>query len=150
MLLLDEATSALDEDSQHVCIQRLTARMRELRGSMVTIAHRQTTYAHADCLLVLKDGELVESACSDAAEAAEATGGEPRVGSGGVSGGSVSGGSSAHEKLMARHGEYYELFTGKRRQDLAEERALGDAAKGERREGTPSTRVEEEEEAASI
>ncbi len=58
ILLLDEATSALDTESErHVqaALQNLT---RE-RTTLV-IAHRLSTIQHADRIMVLRDGELIE------------------------------------------------------------------------------------------
>lgn len=58
LIILDEATSALDSESEHAVQQAL---QRLLRGrSSVTIAHRLSTVLHADQILVLKDGHVVE------------------------------------------------------------------------------------------
>lgn len=58
ILILDEATSALDNESQAL-IQKS---IESLRGKMtvIMIAHRPSTVANADQLLVLKDGKIVE------------------------------------------------------------------------------------------
>ena len=58
MILLDEATSALDSTTEkyiqsaldQVCINRTT----------MVIAHRLSTITHANLILVLKNGEIVE------------------------------------------------------------------------------------------
>ena len=58
ILLLDEATSALDSATEkniqsalnQVCIGKTT----------VIIAHRLSTITHADKILVLKDGEIIQ------------------------------------------------------------------------------------------
>jgi subfamily B ATP-binding cassette protein MsbA len=58
ILLLDEATSALDTESErHVqaALQTLTAERTTL-----VIAHRLSTIQHADMILVVKEGELIE------------------------------------------------------------------------------------------
>jgi ABC-type multidrug transport system fused ATPase/permease subunit len=58
LIILDEATSALDSESEHAVQQAL---QRLLRGrSSVTIAHRLSTVVHADQILVLKEGQVVE------------------------------------------------------------------------------------------
>lgn len=58
IVLLDEATSALDTETERniqsalnqVCANRTT----------IIVAHRLSTIIHADEILVLKDGEIVE------------------------------------------------------------------------------------------
>ena len=58
LLILDEATNALDADSEHVVLERL----HEARGtmSMLVIAHRLQTVRHADLVVVLDAGRVVE------------------------------------------------------------------------------------------
>ncbi len=82
LLILDEATSALDAVSE----QRVQAALRRLAAGRTTlvIAHRFSTIEHADLILVLRNGQIVES--------------------------------GDHERLMARDGEYANLY---RRQALA-------------------------------
>jgi ABC-type multidrug transport system fused ATPase/permease subunit len=58
LIILDEATSALDSESEHA-VQEALHRLRQGRSS-VTIAHRLSTVVHADQILVLKDGQVVE------------------------------------------------------------------------------------------
>jgi len=58
ILLLDEATSALDTESETVVQQALANLMKE-RTTFV-IAHRLSTIMHADEILVMADGALVE------------------------------------------------------------------------------------------
>jgi len=58
IVLLDEATSALDTQTERniqtalnrVCVNRTT----------IVVAHRLSTIIHADEILVLKEGEIVE------------------------------------------------------------------------------------------
>jgi subfamily B ATP-binding cassette protein MsbA len=58
ILLLDEATSALDTESEAV-VQKALANLMQQRTTFV-IAHRLSTIIHADEILVLADGKLVE------------------------------------------------------------------------------------------
>jgi ATP-binding cassette subfamily C protein len=59
LLVLDEATSALDWQSQSLVAQAIS----NLRGRMtiVTIAHRPSMIAFADDVIVIRDGEVVET-----------------------------------------------------------------------------------------
>ncbi|MBW9257326.1 MAG: lipid A export permease/ATP-binding protein MsbA [Candidatus Thiodiazotropha sp. (ex. Lucinisca nassula)] len=59
ILLLDEATSALDTESERHVQAALQALTKE-RTTLV-IAHRLSTIQHADKILVVHDGELIES-----------------------------------------------------------------------------------------
>ncbi|MBF9033655.1 ATP-binding cassette domain-containing protein [Rhodobacterales bacterium HKCCE2091] len=59
ILLLDEATSALDTETEQGILAELRA-MGEGR-TVLTIAHRLSTVVHADQILVLEDGQVVES-----------------------------------------------------------------------------------------
>src|SRR5690606_28775718 len=58
ILILDEATSALDTDSEKLVQQALTNPM-QIRTSLV-IAHRLSTIQHADEILVMQKGQIVE------------------------------------------------------------------------------------------
>ena len=58
ILILDEATSALDSRTE-AAIQRTLRRARAGRTTLV-VAHRLSTIADADQILVLKDGRIVE------------------------------------------------------------------------------------------
>jgi ATP-binding cassette subfamily B protein len=59
IILLDEATAALDTESERQ-VQRAIARLCEGRTTVV-IAHRLQTIMHADTILVLEHGRVVES-----------------------------------------------------------------------------------------
>ncbi len=58
ILILDEPTSALDAKSEHFIKQSLE-KLMEGRTTFI-IAHRLSTVRTADCILVLKDGTIVE------------------------------------------------------------------------------------------
>ncbi|MCB1873186.1 MAG: lipid A export permease/ATP-binding protein MsbA [Gammaproteobacteria bacterium] len=58
VLLLDEATSALDTESERM-VQDALARLTANRTTLV-IAHRLSTVKHADRILVIKEGRIVE------------------------------------------------------------------------------------------
>lgn len=59
LLILDEATSSVDTKTE-MLVQEAMARLAEGRTSFV-IAHRLSTIKHADLILVLKDGDIIES-----------------------------------------------------------------------------------------
>ncbi len=63
MLLLDEATSSIDTRTE-VLIQTAMDRLMEGRTSFV-IAHRLSTIKNADVILVMKDGDIIETGSHD-------------------------------------------------------------------------------------
>ncbi len=58
ILILDEATSSVDTRTEHL-IQDAMAELMKGRTSFV-IAHRLSTIRHADVILVMKDGDIIE------------------------------------------------------------------------------------------
>ena len=59
ILVLDEATSALDNQAEHIVQQAIENLMKD--RTVFVIAHRLSTIQNADRILVIKDGNLVES-----------------------------------------------------------------------------------------
>jgi len=59
LLILDEATSSVDTRTERI-VQRAMDKLTEGRTSFV-IAHRLSTIKNADLILVMKDGDIVES-----------------------------------------------------------------------------------------
>ena len=59
LLILDEATSALDTESERL-VQDALDKLMQHRTSLV-IAHRLSTIQHADAIIVMHQGEIVET-----------------------------------------------------------------------------------------
>ena len=63
LLILDEATSSVDTRTE-LQVQKAMDKLTNGRTSFV-IAHRLSTIKNADCILVLKDGDIIESGSHD-------------------------------------------------------------------------------------
>jgi ATP-binding cassette subfamily B protein len=63
IILLDEATAALDSESEHY-VQEAIAKLCQGRTTLV-IAHRLATVMHADRILVIEGGQVVETGRHD-------------------------------------------------------------------------------------
>ena len=59
IIILDEATSALDLESESI-IQEALNILSENRTTLI-VAHRLSTITHADKIVVIENGEIVES-----------------------------------------------------------------------------------------
>lgn len=62
-MILDEATSSVDTRTE-VAIQRAMDELTKGRTSFI-IAHRLSTIRNADLILVMKDGDIVETGTHD-------------------------------------------------------------------------------------
>mgnify|MGYP003345092644 FL=1 len=58
ILILDEATSALDNESERA-VQEAMVRLQKGRTTLL-IAHRLSTIEHADRIVVMGNGEIIE------------------------------------------------------------------------------------------
>ena len=59
ILILDEATSALDDESQELILNNLEQITQE--RTVITIAHRLSTVRQCDRIIVLQEGQIIES-----------------------------------------------------------------------------------------
>jgi ATP-binding cassette subfamily B protein len=59
ILVLDEATSSLDSTSENY-IQHSIKNLRKQQKTIIVISHRLSTVIHADAIVVLKKGEVIE------------------------------------------------------------------------------------------
>lgn len=63
ILILDEATSALDTETEQA-VQKALERLSINRTTLV-IAHRLATIKHADRIIVVQNGEIIEQGAHD-------------------------------------------------------------------------------------
>ncbi|KAJ5733883.1 hypothetical protein N7493_002669 [Penicillium malachiteum] len=61
LLFFDEATSALDTYTEQALLQNINSILKEKRRTSVFVAHRLRTIYDSDQILVLKDGQVVET-----------------------------------------------------------------------------------------
>lgn len=59
ILILDEATSSLDTQAEQI-IQKTLEDFRNQGKTMIVIAHRLSTVANSDTIMVLQDGKIAE------------------------------------------------------------------------------------------
>lgn len=60
ILLMDEATSSLDTSSEQI-VKQVIDNFKSEGKTVIVIAHRLSTIATADTILVMEQGEIVES-----------------------------------------------------------------------------------------
>ena len=58
-VFLDEATNALDTENERMIVNNLRKFYQD--KTVVVVAHRLSTVRHADCIVVLHEGRIVES-----------------------------------------------------------------------------------------
>ncbi len=59
IFVLDEATSSIDTQTEQL-IQKATEKLLEGKSTSFIIAHRLSTIRHADLILVVRDGKIIE------------------------------------------------------------------------------------------
>lgn len=63
ILILDDSLSAVDAKTEHAIIENLK-RTRQHKSTIIT-AHRLSAVVHADLILVLQDGHIIERGCHE-------------------------------------------------------------------------------------
>jgi len=63
IVLLDEATAALDPENELHIQEAIDGLVRE--KTVIVIAHRLNTVVHADTIVVLEDGRIIEQGTHD-------------------------------------------------------------------------------------
>ena len=64
ILILDEATSALDNATERI-IQESLEKLCAGRTTIVVVAHRLSTIKNADLIIVMKEGDIIETGTHD-------------------------------------------------------------------------------------
>lgn len=59
IMILDEATANIDTETE-ILIQDSIEKMKNI-GTMLVVAHRLSTIRHADCIIVISHGKIIES-----------------------------------------------------------------------------------------
>ena len=62
-LFFDEATNALDTDNEKVIQENLERFFKD--KTVVIVAHRLSTVRNADCILMMRDGQIIERGTHD-------------------------------------------------------------------------------------
>lgn len=63
VLILDEATANIDAETESLIRDSLEKMMKD--GTMLIVAHRLSTVRHADKIIVMSDGQIIESGTHD-------------------------------------------------------------------------------------
>ena len=63
LIILDEATNALDSITESSIIESIKQSTKNV--TVVMVSHRLSTVKHADCIYVVKDGELIDEGSYD-------------------------------------------------------------------------------------
>ena len=63
LIILDEATNALDNITESSIIESIRHSKKDV--TVIMVSHRLSTVKHADCIYVLKDGELIDEGSYD-------------------------------------------------------------------------------------
>ena len=61
ILILDEATSSLESQSEQYIQKRIQRLREDQKRIIIIIAHRLITFVHADEIVALENGKVVES-----------------------------------------------------------------------------------------
>ena len=62
-MILDEATANIDAETESLSRNSLEKMMN--RGTMLIVAHRLSTVRHADVIIVMDDGKILEQGTHD-------------------------------------------------------------------------------------